>query len=105
MLVTAFLAVLAAVGSAHSHSLTSTRFALQRKPEHEVATLPKAPHVVQLASQPRSSYKRALLKAVSKTVQSAKDVTPLAATDGDIEYVAPITVGGQKFQVIVDTGR
>jgi predicted aspartyl protease len=48
---------------------------------------------------PRSTYKKDLLKTLR-----GRGSTVLAGSSDDSQYLTVITVGGQKFKVIVDTG-
>src|ERR1700691_5623119 len=51
---------------------------------------------------PRPMYKKNLLKALRGRASSPTAV--LAGSDDDAEYLTNITIGGQNFKVIVDTG-
>jgi hypothetical protein len=65
--------------------------------------LPSAQYSIPLTSKvARPAYKQAYTNALrgGRTVKTAV----LAGSGGDSEYLTDITVGGQKFKVIVDTG-
>ena len=69
----------------------------------QTVDLPKAQFVAEFTgSVPRSAQKNAILRQLrgpaSKTIQ-------IAGSDGDEEYLTNITIGGQHFDVIIDTGR
>ncbi|KAF5368298.1 hypothetical protein D9757_010525 [Collybiopsis confluens] len=55
---------------------------------------------------PRSNAKKELLKALrSSSASAARDFTsPIAGSDFDEEYLTNLTIGGQDFALIVDTG-
>lgn len=57
---------------------------------------------------PRSSAKKAMMQALRSSVAAAAGsqfTTPVAGSDFDEEYLTNVTVGGQHFSLIVDTGR
>lgn len=71
-------------------------------PSNAFVELPAAPFVVNLtAKTPRSTAKKQALHELR-----GKSFTgTVAGADGDEEYLTDITVGGQSFKAIVDTGR
>lgn len=69
--------------------------------------LPKAQHSVALTQKvPRSTHKKDMLKALRHGARSSTNnfTAVVAGSDDDEEYLANITIGGQNFSVIVDTG-
>lgn len=75
----------------------------------EPANIPTAPFVVPLTSKvPRSSRKKALLRELRggrSTLSRGSTSGTVMGSDDDEEYLTDITVGGQHFKAIVDTGR
>jgi hypothetical protein len=71
------------------------------------AVLPKAEFSSTFTSRvPRGKYKKHLLAVVhGKHRESGGTIVPVAGTDLDKVYLTNLTVGGQEFSVIVDTGR
>eukprot|EP00918_Siedleckia_nematoides_P001398 GHVU01003330.1.p1 GENE.GHVU01003330.1~~GHVU01003330.1.p1 ORF type:complete len:125 (+),score=5.83 GHVU01003330.1:129-503(+) len=71
--------------------------------------IPVAEYVLPLAAKaPRPGYKKAAMDTLRGRSQQGSSSVPtavLAGSDFDEEYLTNITVGGQKFTVIVDTGR
>lgn len=54
---------------------------------------------------PRSAFKKHVRESLRAHFASSSSVAPLAGSGFDEEYLVNITVGGQHFPVIVDTGR
>lgn len=54
---------------------------------------------------PRSPFKKHNRDALRSHLAGGAPVAPLAGSDFDDEYLVNITIGGQHFPVIVDTGR
>jgi predicted aspartyl protease len=62
--------------------------------------IPTAEYSVSLSEKvPRSTVKKNALRAVTKAKTAS-----LFGSDDDEEYLTDITIGGQTFKVIVDTG-
>lgn len=69
--------------------------------------LPVAQFTVPFTGQvPRSAHKNVLLEVVrsQKNNNPSNYTALLAGAELDLEYLTDITVGAQKFKVIVDTG-
>lgn len=65
--------------------------------------LPSAQYSVPLSQKvPRPRAKKAALRALRQRAANFTDV--LAGSSSDQEYLTDITIGGQVFKVIVDTG-
>lgn len=70
------------------------------------AVLPAADFSLSIAGKaPRSKARAALRTSLRAHVSGNSHITPLAGGDFDEEYLVNATVGGQKFTLIVDTGR
>ena len=100
------LALLAACASAQAsfRHVRSSRVATA-----EPVDIPEAPFVIPLTDKvPRASHKKALLREL-RGGRGTSSKGSLSATvigsDDDEEYLTDITVGGQSFKAIVDTGR
>lgn len=71
----------------------------------EPEVLPPAQFSVALAAKvPRSTYKNSMRSAVLGRWKPSNYTGVLAGSSDDEEYLINITIGGQNFQVIVDTG-
>ena len=95
-----FLFLLAAfAASVHAYNIRRVPPATNLALSTEI--LPPAQFSIPLAEKaPRPTYKKNLLKALCGRGPTAV----LAGSANDTEYVTDITIGGQKFKVIVDTG-
>lgn len=87
--------------------VVATKFNIQRvTSQREVAqntAIPPASFVAHLSQKvPRRSSKKHALRELRRT--SSKTAVVIG-TDDDEEYATAVTVGGQDFQVIIDTGR
>lgn len=95
----AFLAL-----AASAFAVDFTRIVDHRTVEQH-GELPIAPFASTLTQKvPRSQHKAEALRQLQKRANRAKIAT-VAGSDGDEEYLTDITIGGQKFQAIIDTGR
>ena len=87
------------------HSTGAVEFRRVRSsvaPSNAFVELPVAPFVVNLtAKTSRSTAKKQVLRELRGKTTTAT----VAGSDDDEEYVTDITVGGQSFKAIVDTGR
>jgi hypothetical protein len=87
--------------SAHAYSVRRVEPATNAALPTEF--LPAAQFSVPLAEKvPRSKYKKDLLKMLRG--RGSAHTAVLAGAANDSEYLTAITVGRQKFKVIVDTG-
>lgn len=68
--------------------------------------LPPAQFFVPLTEKvSRSAHKKELFRALRESGNGPQSYTAtLAGAADDIEYVTDITIGGQNFKVVVDTG-
>ena len=75
-----------------------------RAPSTAPVDLPEADIVVNLTEKvPRPSFKKEMLRSLRG---GGRDTTgSIAGSADDEEYLTDITVGGQHFKAIVDTGR
>lgn len=70
----------------------------------EMETIPSAQFYVSLTEKvSRPAYKKNMLKALGRSTAS-NYTGDLAGSVNDSEYLTDITIGGQTFKVIVDTG-
>lgn len=70
--------------------------------------LPEAPFVVSLTDKvPRPSFKKRALRELRSNAHTpvGDPTATVFGSDDDEEYLTDITVGGQSFKAIVDTGR
>lgn len=96
--------LVAALAIASTNAYEVTRFAPSTG-SVEPEVLPQAQFSVALAAKtPRSTYKNNMREAVLKKGKASNYTGVLAGSDDDEEYLTNITIGGQTFQVIVDTG-
>lgn len=64
--------------------------------------IPKAEHTLKLAAKvPRPAGKAAALRTLSR---AKRFTAPVAGSEGDEEYLVNVTIGGQDFSLIMDTG-
>ena len=102
------LFIAALLVSAHAFSERGSSYDIRRvAPLTNVALtteiLPAAQFLVSLTEKvPRQMYKKKLLEALRTGLSAPTAV--LAGSANDVQYLANITVGGEKFKVIVDTG-
>jgi predicted aspartyl protease len=102
----AFAAIAIAVASAGAAAHTVRPVSLPVRTDAVVETLPAADFAVSLtAKTPRSTRKKEMLRALRGSKSSKASTASLAGSDQDEEYLTDITIGGQSFKVIVDTGR
>ncbi|KAF7971938.1 hypothetical protein HWV62_19387 [Athelia sp. TMB] len=95
-----FLVLALAAVSAQSYEIRRTAPATSGALATEV--LPRAQYLLPLTGKaPRSKAKKAALSALTKT---SSYTAVLAGSYYDQEYLTDITIGGQAFKVIVDTG-
>ncbi|KAF8315777.1 aspartic peptidase domain-containing protein [Cantharellus anzutake] len=66
--------------------------------------IPPASKLLPLVSQPRSMYKKQLVEGICRNLPDHFWTTSLAGSSLDQEYLANVTIGGQNFSLIVDTG-
>lgn len=96
------LCILFASGAVKSAHIPSPHALL---PHSSSSSLPAAPFFAPITSRsPRRASKSSALHALRSSGASAH-TAPLMGSDYDYEYLANITIGGQGFSVIVDTGR
>lgn len=92
------LLLVAATGTFDIQRVTSQRSVAQNG-----QTIPQATFVTSLSQKvPRRAVKKRALRELRR---SASKTATIIGTDDDEEYATGITVGGQSFEVIVDTGR
>ncbi|KZP04844.1 acid protease [Athelia psychrophila] len=97
----AFLVAALTAVSAHAYEIR--KIAPRTSSALATEVLPSAQYSLPLTGKaPRSKAKKAALSALRKNATSFTAV--LAGGDYDEEYMTDITVGGQAFKVIVDTG-
>lgn len=93
---------LAIAGSGRLTRITPGKGSAPAVVNTEVTSLPIAQYVQPLVgSTPRSASKKAALRHVS----GGRGLANVAGAEGDREYLTNITVGGQPFTVVIDTGR
>lgn len=96
------LAAFLTLAVASATALDIQRFTSRRSVAQTV-DLPKAPFVASITQKvPRSSARKEALWSIRGP--SAKTAR-IAGSDDDEEYLTSITIGGQTFEVIIDTGR
>jgi hypothetical protein len=102
------LFVAALVVSTHAYGERDPSYVIRRvAPLTNVAlateVLPAAQFSVPLTEKvPRQTYKKKLLEALRTGLSTPTAV--LAGSAHDIQYLANVTVGGENFKLIVDTG-
>lgn len=70
------------------------------------STLPSASFTLPFVGKTRrSKAKKHLRQSLAALTSGTSYTSPLAGADLDEEYLVNITIGGQHFPVIVDTGR
>ncbi|KAJ7277450.1 acid protease [Mycena rebaudengoi] len=95
--------VFSAVGSDASVQYTATRHVSLRSSGQALTPLPYAPFAAPIVS--RSARRPSKAHALhSLRAAGSASTTPLVGANYDFEYLANITIGGQNFAVIVDTG-
>ena len=98
-------AVVILLGLVVSSSAFDFRRVTSNREVDQHGELPAAPFVGTLTQKvPRSSHKKQALRELRRRA-SGGDTAVVAGSDDDEEYLTAITIGGQDFQVIVDTGR
>jgi predicted aspartyl protease len=87
-------------------ALSSTRAAYAAESSAVAgAAIPPAKHVATLTARvPASARKQAAKQALFGAAASPPYVNALAGVAADSEYATNITIGGQSFPVLVDTG-
>ncbi|KAI0315205.1 aspartic peptidase domain-containing protein [Amylostereum chailletii] len=104
--VTAFLLLLLVRNVAASDDVfTSHSVSLTPTVQADAVSLPAAPFVLNLSQKvARPSDKAKALRHVATKRRAATDTAVVFGTGQDEEYSANITIGGQSFAVIIDTG-
>lgn len=70
------------------------------------STLPLASFTLPFVGKsPRSKAKKHLRQSLAALTAGTSYTSPAAGADLDEEYLVNITIGGQHFPVIMDTGR
>jgi hypothetical protein len=99
------LAALAAPASAKdavyiSHASATNVATLSSQP------LPQADFALPLTKQPRSASRAKIMHNLKKKIGAAKGnfIESIVGAEGDAEYLTAITIGGQNFTTIIDTG-
>ncbi|KAF8322526.1 acid protease [Clavulina sp. PMI_390] len=67
-------------------------------------TLPQAEYSLPISGKTSRTPARAGIRDAIRRSMTGGDVAPLAGSDFDEEYLVNVTVGGQPFSLIVDTG-
>lgn len=98
------ITVLALVASIHAYDIR--RIAAESSGTVQTDVIPKSKfHVPLTGKVPKPAYKKQLLNALRNQGSNSLNYNAvIAGTDHDDEYVTDITIGGQEFKIIVDTG-
>lgn len=98
------ITVLALVASTHAYDIH--RIAAASSGTVQTDVIPKAKFYVPLTGKtPKHAYKKQLLNALRDQGSKPSNYTAVVAgSNQDGEYLTDITIGGQKFKIIVDTG-
>ncbi|KAF7345601.1 Acid protease [Mycena venus] len=106
----AFLSIiflLSLLGAAHAEPNLVRHRVLSPRPQQNVTLLPPAEFSVPLSAKaPRRKSKMHALSALrgEPVFHGSANTIPINGADMDEEYLTNVTVGGQQFQLVIDTG-
>ncbi|KAJ7469827.1 acid protease [Mycena galericulata] len=97
-----------ASASSRVHTVTRHITAHSRNSDLDGRLLPpalfEAPLIARVPRRASRVHALNALRSLSSDNSGGEYTTPLMGADYDFEYLVPITIGGQNFSVIVDTG-